>query len=124
MKYLLVFLSALSLYSCSSIHNLYMPLVHSDLETRIETLFRRQNQASGLVMMLIMEEESSSKLDNLENAEQIMLDACKPLNEYVVLERDAQDIGLAQKQKVLDSINPCDIKTRKLEKMLKEYFSS
>jgi hypothetical protein len=100
-----------------------MPLVHSDLETRIETLFRRQNQSSSLVMMLLMEEESS-KLDNIENAEQIMLDACKPLNEYVVLERDAQDIGLVQKQKVLDSINPCDIKTRKLEKILEEYFSS
>lgn len=124
MKRRLVLLSIFSLSSCSTIHYLHMPIMHGDLETQIEILFRRQNQASDQVMMLLMEEQSSSKLDILENAEQIMLDACKPLNEYAVLERDNQQIGLAQKQKVLDSINLCDIKTKKLEKMLKEYFSS
>jgi len=122
MKRSLIYLSVLSLYSCSTLHYLYLPMQGS-LEAHVETLFRRQNQVSGQVMMLLMEEQSSSELDQLENAEQLMLSACKPLNEYAVLERDNQKISLIQKQYALDSINPCEAQTKKLEIMLKNYLS-
>ena len=112
----------LSLYNCSTLNYLSLPMQGS-LEAHVETLFRRQNQASGQVMMLLLEEHSTSKLDQLENAEQLMLSACKPLNEYAVLERDNQKISLVQKRYALDSINPCEIQTKKLEIMLNNYLS-
>ncbi len=108
--------------NCSTL-NLPSSLTHGNLKTQIETLFRRQNQVSGEVMMLLMEEENSPKLDTLEKNEQLMLEACKPLNKYAVLERDNQKISLAQKQKALDSIHACTTETEKLEIMLKDYFS-
>lgn len=121
MKRLIIFLSVLFLCNCNT---LYLPLslTQGSLETKIETLFRCQNQASAQVMMLLVEEDNSPELDNLEHAEQLMLDACKPLNNYAVLERDNQKISLGQKQKALDSIHPCTKETEKLEIMLKEYF--
>lgn len=122
MKYLLICLSALVISNCSTL-DLPPPLIYANLETQIETLFLHQNQASYQVMMLLMEEENSPELDNLEYAEQLMLDACKPLNNYAVLERDNQKISLAQKQKALDSIPTCTAETEKLEIILKEYFS-
>lgn len=122
MKRLLLCLSVLLIVNCSTL-DLPSSLIYGNLETQIESLFRRQNQASGQVMMLLMEEESSPKLDTLEKSEQLMLEACKPLNNYAVLERDNQRISLAQKQKALDSIHVCATETEKLEIMLKEYFS-
>jgi len=123
MKYLSICLSVLVISNCSTL-SLPPSLTYGDLETQIEILFRRQNQASYQVMMSLMEEESSPKLDTLEKSEQLMLEACKPLNQYAVLERDNQKISLAQKQKALDTIHPCATETEKLEILLKEYFSA
>lgn len=98
--------------------------MQGELADQVDTLFRRQNQASHTVMLLIMEETSSANLDKLEKVEQEMLIACKALNEYAVLERDQQKIGLAQKRKIIHSINQCDKKTKQLEFLLNTYFES
>lgn len=122
MKCILIFLSLFSLLSCSSLHFFTTPFDHTKLGNQVESLFRRQNQASDQVMMLLLEEPSNIDLESIEKAELTMLEACKALNEFAILERDNQKISLSKKQQIIKSIPSCEQKTAALEKILQKIY--
>ncbi len=123
MKSIFVFLNLIFLFSCSTLQFFSTPFDHTKLGDQVESLFRRQNQASHQVMMLLIEEPENIDLEKIEQAELSMLEACKALNEFAVLERDNQKISLSKKQKIISSIPACEQKTSDLEKLLQSIFS-
>jgi len=120
MKFVLVLLSLFSLNGCSTLNFISAPFDHAVLGNQVESLFRRQNQASHQVMMLLLEESQNIDLEKIEQAELSMLEACKSLNEFAILERDNQKINLSKKQRILRSIPSCEQKTAALEKLLRQ----
>jgi hypothetical protein len=120
MKCGFVFLNFLFLLSCSTLQIFSSPFDHTNFGDQVESLFRRQNQASHQVMMLLLDDSENIDLEKIEQAEFSMLEACKPLNEFAILERDNQKISLSNKQKILRSIPVCEQKTETLEKLLQQ----
>ncbi len=118
MKCIFVFLNLFFLLSCSSLQFFSTPFDHTKLGNQVESLFRRQNLASHQVMMLLLEEPENIDLEKIEQAESSMLDACRPLNEFAILERDNQKISLSKKRKIISSVPICEQKTIALEKLL------
>ena len=120
MKCGFVFLNFLFLLSCSTLQIFSSPFDHTNFGDQVESLFRRQNQASHQVMMLLLDDSENIDLEKIEQAEFSMLEACKPLNEFAILERDNQKISFSNKQKILRSIPVCEQKTETLEKLLQQ----
>ncbi|TXL17510.1 hypothetical protein BMR04_05570 [Methylococcaceae bacterium HT3] len=66
-------------------------------------------------MILTIDEESSV----LSDAEQEMLDACVELNAYAIRIRDKLGEDLRAQQRVLNSLDECNVATRKLEELVR-----
>lgn len=88
-------------------------------EQYTEAVFRRQNQASNQVIMLA-DEVDDATYTTLQEAEKQMLEACAPLNDYAVHERDQESASLSLKRSIPRTIDACDRATRHLETLLSE----
>ncbi|WP_428354016.1 hypothetical protein [Methyloprofundus sp.] len=67
------------------------------------------------VMIITMDEDYST----LSTAEQEMQDACVDLNAYAIRVRDKVGDDLAAQQRVLNSLDPCEAATSKLEELVR-----
>jgi len=114
--------------SCSTITTVSP---NGDQETRTvdefkvyaENVFRRQNQASSKLIMLLIDNETSDleNYNSLVEAEERILDACWPLNNIVVMKIENQPIDLSTQYKVMNTISDCDYITRDVEEFLRNY---
>ncbi len=89
-----------------------------EFEHYVESVFRRQNQASLEVGQLLDEEIDPKNSRQLELAERRMLDACGALNQVVRHEMDRDDPGILLELEVRDTIGDCDFATRILEQLI------
>jgi hypothetical protein len=92
-----------------------------EFESYVESVFRRQNQASLEVGQLLNEGLNAEDSAALETAERRMLSACSALNEVVRKEMDQTDPGILLEMEVRDTIGDCDFATRILENLLAEF---
>ena len=83
-----------------------------------EAVFRRQNRASDQVIMLA-EEMDPPTYQKLADAEEKMLEACRPLNEIAARQRDQESVGLTLKLEIAPAIDACDRATTRLETLLR-----
>lgn len=90
------------------------------IRMQLEDLFKRQNNASSAVMMLTMDSPEAEQFEDLLDAEQEMLEACDPLNEYAVRELEHMDLGIMLKQQVLRAMDVCTEATDYTEKLIKK----
>ncbi len=89
-----------------------------EFEQYTEAVFRRQNHASDQVIMLA-EEVDQTTYQKLAEAEEKMLEACRPLNEIAARQRDQESVGLALKLEIAPTIDACDRATTRLETLLR-----
>ncbi len=105
----------LSLSSCAAVKDPLGLYKITQIRVDAEAIFRRQNSIVSEVMILTMDEESSV----LSDAEQEMLDACVELNAYAIRIRDKLGEDLRAQQRVLNSLDECNVATRKLEELVR-----
>ncbi|MGH8549946.1 MAG: hypothetical protein ACRERU_15335 [Methylococcales bacterium] len=89
-----------------------------EFESYVESVFRRQNQASVEAGQLVNEEIRPRNRGELEAAERNMLRACSALNQVVKLKMEQQDPGIFLELEVRDTIGDCDFATRILEQLI------
>lgn len=86
----------------------------------MESVFRRQNQASVEAGQLLNDEINPRDRTALEAAERNMLGACSALNQVVKQKMDQRDPGIFLEMEVRDTIGDCDFATRILEQLIAE----
>lgn len=91
-----------------------------EFEGYVESVFRRQNQASVEAGQLLEEDLSPKDRTALEALERNMLNACSALNQVARDQMDQRDSGLFLEVEVRDTIGNCDFATRNLEKRIAE----
>lgn len=88
-----------------------------------EGVFRRQNQASGELILLLMDIEinasQSDQYHTLIAAEERIMDACNLLNKMVVMKIENRELDIFQKYQLVDTIGVCDYVTSDIEVLLK-----
>lgn len=87
-------------------------------EQYTEAVFRRQNRASDQVIMLA-EEVDQATYQTFAEAEEMMLEACRSLNEIAARQRDQESVGLTLKLEIAPTIDACDRATTRLETLLR-----
>jgi len=108
----------LLLTSCSYIHK---PLqLKGDVIEYAETLFKRQNQVTLEVMMLLEEELTLAEEDRLSDAELQLHDKCQLLNEMAVYEMSGEEVSYYFQGQVQRSFKACDESVKSLEFILKQ----
>jgi len=108
----------LLLTSCSYIHK---PLqLKGDVIEYAETLFKRQNQVTLEVMMLLEEELTLAEEDRLSDAELQLHDKCQLLNEMAVYEMSGEEVSYYFQGQVQRSFKACDESVKNLEFILKQ----
>lgn len=115
-----VIISFLLFSACATVKDPLGIYKITQLRSDAESIFMRQNLIVSEVMILTMDEES----ETLSAAEQEMLDACVDLNAYAIRVRDKlgdQLFGeqLLAQQRVLNSLDACDVATNKLENLVR-----
>jgi len=85
----------------------------------VEKVFRLQNSITSEVMVLT-EDDDSKKHKALLQAEQQMLEACGPLNEFVSRKSDGLSVGLFLKRRVEKSAIDCERETQEVKSLLTE----
>ncbi len=96
----------LLLTSCSYVHK---PLeLENDAIEYAEALFKRQNQVTYQVMMLLEDEISINDEDRLSVAELEMHEQCHLLNEMAGYEMKGEKVSLYFKTMVKKSFKACD----------------
>ena len=111
----LLVVSFMFLSSCAAVKDPLGLYKITQIRVDAEAIFRRQNSIVSEVMILTMDEESSV----LSDAEQEMLDACVELNAYAIRIRDKLGEDLRVQQRVLNSLDECNVATRKLEELVR-----
>lgn len=79
---------------------------------RVENIFKLQNNMTNNVMLI--DEPSPTIL----NAEQKMLFACEPLNEYAAKEMDGEDTDFSLQKRVEQTAVNCEKSAQTLQKLL------
>jgi hypothetical protein len=113
----------LNLTGCALLSSAPKIVTQQTLKNQLEELFRRQNKATSEVMMFTMDEPDAEVFEELLEAEQQMLQACDPLNEYAVRELDQLSLGIMLKNKVLAAMDDCEDATELVEIVIKEMLS-
>ena len=85
-----------------------------------ETLYKRQNQATQRVMMLLEEDVTLAEEESLSAAELKMYDDCQLLNEVANREREGKAVSLYFQKQVQNSFDACDDSVTKMELLLKQ----
>lgn len=90
-----------------------------EFEQYVESVFRRQNQASLEVGQMLDDAVASPRERlALETAEQKMLVACDALNQVAHQRMEQNDPGIVLKIEVKNTIGDCDFATRELERLI------
>lgn len=84
-----------------------------------EILFKRQNQATFSVMMMLEDELALDVEDKLSIAELHMHEECRLLNEMAMHEKRREKVSLYFKTQVQQSFGTCEESVRQLELILK-----
>ena len=120
--FLVIFISQFS--ACAIFPSVVNVVDQESLRKQLEELFRRQNNATSEVMMLTMDDPDAESFTDLFEAEAEMQQACEPLNEYAVRERDKLEAGLILIKKILDAMAACEESTEQVELILNEDFKN
>ena len=107
------------LASCSFVQN-SLPIEGYTIDYG-EALFKRQNQATFQVMMLLDEGVSEDDEVKLSTTELKMHEACHLLNEIARHEVNGETVSLYFKAQVTKSLKACDESVQNLEKILNEF---
>ena len=83
----------------------------------VEKVFRLQNSMTS-EMMTLPETDEISNHDALLQADQLMQEACGPLNEYVSRESDGLNIGFSLSRRVQKSAVDCEKAALKVQSLL------
>ena len=94
----------------------------SDLRQRAQDVFRYHNQlVSQLILLSSDVSLTEARMSELEQAEAIMVRACKPLNQVAAKVRDGEKPGIFPRLNVPRTLNECERQTKAVEKMLAEF---
>mgnify|MGYP000701022870 CR=1 FL=1 len=85
-----------------------------------EALFKRQNQATQRVMMLLEEDITLAEEESLSEAELQMYDDCQLLNEVANREIEGKAVSLYFQRQVQNSFEGCDDSVKNMEQLLKQ----
>jgi len=85
-----------------------------------ELLYKRQNQVTLEVMMLLEEELTLAEEDRLSDAELQLHNKCQLLNEMAVYEMRGKDVSFYFQGKVQRSFKACDESVKNLESILNQ----
>ncbi len=85
-----------------------------------EELFKKQNQVTYQVMMLLEDELSIADEDMLSLAELKMHDKCSLLNEMANYEMEGRKVSLYFKSQVKSSFKPCEQSLKEVELILQQ----
>ena len=83
----------------------------------VESVFRLQNSMTSEIMEFL-ETDDKSNHDDLLKAEQLMQEACGPLNEYASRESEGLNIGFFLSRRVEKSAIDCEQAALKVKSML------
>jgi hypothetical protein len=86
----------------------------------VESVFRRQNQATLNTGQLLDENISENIGLELETTENRMLDACGALNQVAREKMNRNEPGILLELKVRNTIGECDHATEQLEQLIEE----
>ena len=88
---------------------------------RAESAFRRQNQLSAEFMLAAAEIESRvpAMYESLLVKEELMLDACLPLNTLASKHRDDEPVDFGDKKAIPSSLEACEQATSDFDKALR-----
>jgi len=103
-----------SVFSCRSIYEIMGT-------NEIEAIFKQQNSLSTQIMWLTEIDFSVATYDNLLDAEAIMHDKCKFLNQAAQKKIYNQDISWDLKQQIYKSLEECAVSIDKVNKLLTGY---
>jgi len=84
----------------------------------VESVFKRQNAISTLIMMLSDSDLSAKDYDSLLQTEAKMQQACRLLNSYAIKEMSHESTSLLFKKQVKDSAENCEASTDDVESLL------
>lgn len=99
-----------SVFSCRSIYGIMG-------ENEIEAIFKQQNSLSTQIMWLTESDFSVSTYNNLLDAEVVMHDKCKFLNQVAQKKISNQDISWDLKQQVYKSLEECVLSIDKVNRL-------
>ena len=89
-----------------------------DIEGYAEYVFRRQNQVSSRITLMLIDYGDEENYQVLMNAEEKIIDACSPLNHIAVMMSEDREVGLRVKYDAFNSLDECDHTTRDVEQLL------
>ena len=113
--YICLICSIILLSGCTTLY-----VLPDDFKEHVQDVFRRQNHATGEMMILMEEDIDPVSYEQLMEAEKKMLMACEPLNEYAVLKRDGLDADLILYQRAMSSAEDCEDSTGQMEALLEK----
>ena len=89
---------------------------------RAENAFRRQNQLSAEFMLAAADIESKVPVmyESLLVKEELMLDACHPLNTLASKRRDNIPVRFGEKKAILSSLKTCEQATADFDETMKQ----
>lgn len=89
---------------------------------RAEDAFRQQNQLSAEFMLAAPEIESKAPAmyESLLLKEELMLDACRPLNTLASKRRDSEPADFNEKKAVMNSLEACEQATSDFDESLQQ----
>ena len=94
----------------------------SDSRQRAKEVFIYHNQlVSQLILISSNVSLSNSQLIELEQAEALMIKACKPLNQIATKVRDGKKTNLGQRINIPSTLNSCEKQTKAVEQLLAEF---
>ena len=91
-----------------------------DIEGRAESVFRRQNNISSKIALLLIDSGEDEKYQTLIDAEERVIDACSPLNRIAVMLAEGHTIDLELKYAAINSLDKCERTTRDAELLFQD----
>ena len=89
---------------------------------RAKEVFVYHNQlVSRLILISSDANLSGPQLIELEQAEALMIKACKPLNQIATKVRDGNKTNLGQRINIPSTLNACEKQTKAVEQLLAEF---
>lgn len=121
--FLMLFSAGCSMINTVTPDGHYESRTISEFEVYAEDVFRRQNQASSELIMLLIDSESDGgeRYHILLDAEERILNACKSLNHIAAMTVANQPVDMNLKYQVMTSVSECDYTTRDVEEILQNY---
>lgn len=94
----------------------------SDSRQRAKDVFVYHNQlVSQLILISSDANLSDTQLIELEQAETLMIKACKPLNQIATKVRDDNKTNLGQRINIPRTLNACEKQTKAVEQLLSKF---